>query len=429
MRDQNGNVRKFSRLFMGTDHLDQGGWVQANQPPPTQDQIFAVLDEAVRNGINVIDTSPIYVGGIEHIVGNWLQARKEAILSDTFYADKSLNPDRKIYVLSKGGFPFDLFYSKTLEPGQHSPELVATLQKQNILPEIQGPGPQALQNVPPGSYASRLYGSSDQIKQNVTEELGHTTDNLNGQLTVYLMHRDDFDSVDFNVISRAQNSVGNIMEALSSPEVSGKFAILGFSNWTADRVVEAVQSSQQNPALTRPRFNSPYFSLFEMGERSIHARGIQVKHADMMDPHFLEGVLIYPYSPLGGFSILDKPSPAWDNAKADAKIKHDTGDAYWQNVYLAIFTPQNDLRYQRAVDFLQMFNKTNGTQYSLDQLLNAYALAHKRMDFLTVGPITVDQVRRTVNSLFLSKRLTEGDLEYLYNVNPVAECQRLARGF
>src|SRR6059058_68066 len=72
IRDQKGNVRHFSRLIMGTDHLDQGDWVQPGQPALTKEQVFVVLDEAVKNGINVIDTSPIYVGGIEHIVGEWI---------------------------------------------------------------------------------------------------------------------------------------------------------------------------------------------------------------------------------------------------------------------------------------------------------------------------------------------------------------------
>jgi hypothetical protein len=47
----------------------------------------------------------------------------------------------------------------------------------------------------------------------------------------------------------------------------------------------------------------------------------------------------------------------------------------------------------------------------------AYALAHPRMDFLTVGPITIDQVRRTANSLRLSKTLNAFDLEYLHKVS------------
>ncbi len=412
VRDQHGNVRKFSRLIMGTDHLLQSNWTHQGQGEPTEAQVFAVLDEALRRGINVIDTSPIYVGGVEHLIGKWVQSRKEMIRSDDFYVDKNLNPDRKIYVISKGGFPFDLFYSKTLESGPHSKELIQELKKQDILRSQDGAPTQPLQNVPAGSYASRLYGEKELIQQRVSEEIGHTQNNLNNDITVYLMHRDDFDSINFNVINREQTPVLKIMETLSKMQSSGKFAMLGWSNWTTDRVNESLKLSQNNPDLARPVFNSPYFSLFEMAERSIHARGIQVTHEEMMNPSFQRGVLMMPYSPLGGFSILDKPS--WENAKADAKTKYEAGDPYWKNVYTAIFTAENEERYKRALAYTQGFNQSHKTSYTVDQMLNAYALAHARTDFLTVGPITIEQVQRTVESLPLSKMLKTSDLNFLY---------------
>ncbi len=417
VRDQHGNVRKFSRLIMGTDHLIQSNWTHQGQTEPTEAQVFAVLDEALRRGINVIDTSPIYVGGVEHLIGKWVQSRKEMISSDDFYVDKNLNPDRKIYVISKGGFPFDLFYSKTLEAGSHSKELIQELKNQDILSSQDGAPPQPLQNVPAGSYASRLYGEKEQILQRVSEEIGHTQNNLNNDITVYLMHRDDFDSINFDVIKREQTPVLNIMETLSKMQSSGKFAMLGWSNWTTDRVNESLKLGQTNPDLARPVFNSPYFSLFEMSERSIHARGIQVTHKEMMDPNFQKGVLMNSYSPLGGFSILDKSDPSWENAKADARKKYETGDAYWRNVYPAIFTAENEERYQRALAYTQGFNQSHKTSYTVDQMLNAYALAHVRTDFLTVGPITIEQVQRTVESLPLSKMLKISDLNTLYISN------------
>jgi aryl-alcohol dehydrogenase-like predicted oxidoreductase len=100
-----------------------------------------------------------------------------------------------------------------------------------------------------------------------------------------------------------------------------------------------------------------------------------------------------------------------------AKRKYDAGDAYWQNVYPAIFTPENEMRYRRAISFLQKFNQVNNTNFTIDQLLNAYALAHKRADFLTVGPVSVEQVKRTINALPLSKHLTTQDLDYLNKVD------------
>ena len=410
-KDQNGNIKKFSRLILGSDHLAHENWTGSGHPQPSEEQIFALMDEAVKNGINVIDTSPIYSGGIEHIIGKWLQSRKDRIRNDDFYINKNLNPDRKIYVISKGGFPFDLYYSKQLETGKHSPELIEELKRQDILKDgkqLSSP----LQNVPPGSYASRLYGDKELIQKRVAEEIGHTKNNLGNDIElVYLMHRDDFDSIDFKVVPRAQTQVQKIMEALSCFQCSGQFVMLGWSNWTTDRVNESLIISDSKPNLPRPLFNSPYFSLFEMSERSIHARGIQVTHEEMMDPMFQKGILLSTYSPLGGFSILDKPVPSWEKAKEDAMNKAKANDPYWKNVYPAIFTAENEERYARAQELAKTYNST------VDQILNAYALAHSRVNFLTVGPLTIEQLKRTLESLPLSKKISPAQLDYLYYKN------------
>src|SRR5262245_1479633 len=96
--------KKFSRLIMGTDHLGQSDWTQDGQPGKTDEEVFKVLDEAAHLGINFFDTAPIYVGSIENRLGKWRASRKDAALQDSFYASKELNPDRRLYALSKGGF-------------------------------------------------------------------------------------------------------------------------------------------------------------------------------------------------------------------------------------------------------------------------------------------------------------------------------------
>jgi aryl-alcohol dehydrogenase-like predicted oxidoreductase len=416
LTDQQGQVRKLSRLIMGTDHLVQPNWVTEGHPESPEAYVFKVLDEAVRLGINVIDTSPIYVGNIENLVGRWLESRKNLIKQNSFYAENDLNPDRQIYIISKGGFPFDLFYSQRLEKGSHSDELKSDLQSIGILQESGSKEEQKLVNAPPGTYASRLYGSESQIRERVSIELGHTLANLGNGLTVYLMHRDDFDSVEFDVIKRNQTQVETIMKALSHPSVKENFPMLGWSNWTTDRVNKSIGLSNSNPELASPQLNSPYFSLFEMSQRSIHARGIQVTHREMMDANFQKGIYLMSYSPLGGFSILDKPEPAWENAKLNAEKKFRERDPYWQNVYHAIFTPENEVRYYRALKWIKKYNQIHNANFTLDQLFNAYALAHVRTNFLTVGPITIEQVRRTVDSLVLSKQLGKDVLEELYTV-------------
>jgi aryl-alcohol dehydrogenase-like predicted oxidoreductase len=410
--------KKFSRLAMGTDHLIQGDWTGAGEPELTEEQAFRVLDEAAKHGINFFDTSPIYVGGVENRLGKWRKSRAAQAVANEFYAQPTLNPDRKLYVLSKGGFPFDLYWAKNLPAGRHSEAFTQALQQRGFLdidaiPNKDGTIP--LNSVPPGTYASRLFGEPDQITQRLTEELGHTVTNLDGDITIYLMHRDDGDALEFEAIHRPPAEVKTILSAIGSKDVAGKFWMLGWSNWQTDRVNQSIELTTKNEALPKPAINSPYFSLFEMSKRTIHALGVQVTHAEMMDPNFQKGIKIMPYSPLGGFSILDKPAPQWDNAKKAAKKKYDENDPYWQNVFHAIFTDENEARWNRVVEFTKNFNGHQGTTYTVDQMINAYVLAHPRTDLLAVGAITVEQVQRTVSALQLSKRLTPQDLEYLYS--------------
>lgn len=413
-----GKLRRFSRLVMGTDHLIQAGWVDEKQPEPTREQAHAVLDEAARLGINLFDTAPIYVGGVEYTLGDWRLSRTVRVTNSRFYAHPSLNPDRKIYALSKGGFPFDLYWLKELPAGCHAAELIDELKRRGIL------APEAvewrtrkwpLKNVPAGTYVSHLFCEKELMIERISTELSHTQANLRGKIDVYLMHRDDGDAIGFEPVSRPQTPVSRILEAVSAPEISDQFKVLGWSNWRTPRVEESLKLAEKDGQLTRPMINSPYFSLLEMSDRTIHALGVQVTHSEMMDPEFQKGIKIMPYSPLGGFSILDKPAPTWENARKSALEKHLAGDPYWKNVYPSIFTPENEARWHRALAFLDRFNARHQTSFTIDQLLNAYVLAHPRTDMLAIGAITVEQVRRTVQALELSKMLTTQDLDFLHS--------------
>ena len=416
--DATGKCRRFSRLVMGTDHLIQGGWTHESQPEPTKELAFSVLDEAARQGINLFDTAPIYVGSVEYTFGEWREERRQEAKKNSFYHDPTLNPDRDLYALSKGGFPFDLSWLKELPAGCHSIELIQALKEEGILDRHANDWKNTaypLRKVPPGTYASHLYCDKELMIDRIAVELGHTLNNLKCDIDVYLMHRDDGDAIGFKRVKRELTPVQRILEAVSSPRIAGRVGLLGWSNWETHRVNESIQLSQASPNLVRPSINSPYFSLLEMGEQSIHALGVQVTHSQMMDPTFQPGIKIMPYSPLGGFSILDQPEPRWENAKAFAKKKHEANDPYWKNVYPSIFTPENEKRWFRAKHFLGNFNRRYATDYTLDQLLNAYALAHPRTDMLAIGAITVEQVKRTVQALEFSKQLSTHDLDYLYS--------------
>ncbi len=410
------DCKNFSRLVMGTDHLMQDKWTGDRQTPQTAENTFAVLDEATRLGINFFDTAPIYVGGIENLLGQWRESRSLLIKADSFYFQKSSNPDRELYVLTKGGFPFDLFYRQSLPEGDHSPQLLVQLKMGHLLSlNMSSPltSDVPLRNVPPGTYASRLYGSTEQIISRVTEEINHSLTNLHS-ITVYVMHRDDGDAISFNAVDRVPTPVETIMQALGSNALRSLFWMAGWSNWKEERVNQSLALSKR--LSLQPIINSPYFSLFEMNaNQSIHALGVQVTHNQMKDPHFEEGIKIMPYSPLGGFSILDQPEPRWENAQRAALKKFKENDPYWQNVYSAIFTPENKARWYRLEKFTDKLNQRYCTHYTLDQVMNAYVLAHPRTDLLAVGALTQEQIRRTVNSLKIVKKLTPGDLDYLYD--------------
>jgi hypothetical protein len=50
------------------------------------------------------------------------------------------------------------------------------------------------------------------------------------------MHRDDFDSLNYEIIDRVQTPEETILEALSDPQLRSKFVMLGLSNWKTTRI-------------------------------------------------------------------------------------------------------------------------------------------------------------------------------------------------
>ena len=380
-----------SRLVMGTDHLgnfwEQWGFPENNNKT-TQWQMKndarKMLDYAVDKGINLFDTAPIYVGGIENTLGTWLREKKK-------------KTGLKLYTLTKGGFPFD-----------------------------KGPG----------TYSSRLHGSAKKIVTNVAEELRWSYPNLHGQIDFYLMHRDDIEFVNYQdkTSTRPQTAVQTILSALSDNSVHGDiqhlygksirshYTWIGVSNWKTARVDQAVQAAKSNSSLLPPMINSPYFSLFEMSSKAtIHSGGVQVTHDQMMNPKFQKGILIMPYSPLGGFPIIDKGTAtnkgkdAWANAKKVAKSLDNNKDRYWGNVYEAVFTSDNEQRFYKVHKISQEF-RLNNKQYTIDQWLNAYVLAHPRTDLLAVGPIKKQHIDRTADAFKLARALRKRPdiLDWLY---------------
>jgi aryl-alcohol dehydrogenase-like predicted oxidoreductase len=231
------------------------------------------------------------------------------------------------------------------------------------------------------------------------------------------MHRDDLDYEGYESIESRQTPVDTILAALSDQQIRNKYTWIGISNWETERVNKALHASDKGKNVLQPVITSPYFSLFEMDEEefTIHSGGVQVTHDEMMDEEFQHGIKIMPYSPLGGFNIVER---GWEKAKEAAMKLDKSGDRYWGNVWEAIFDEKNEKRYHRAQEVLQQLNDlSHGQNYTLDQLLHAYVLAHPRVDLLAVGPLKPEHLSRTVQSLSLADRLKNypAILDYLYN--------------
>ncbi len=325
-----------------------------------ESQTLAVLDEAVTLGINAFDTAPIYSGDIERKLGEWLARQSR--------------PD--LVVITKGGFPHD---------------------------------------TGPGTYDSRLKGTREQIVANVLEEVQPSRARFARPIDVYLMHRDDADFVDYRRVARPPTPAATILGALSDPLLRPHYSLVGLSNWSDGRVAEGLAAADRDAMLLRPACHSPYFSLLEMGKVTIHSGGVQVTHDQMKTRGFQPGIKLMTYSPLGGFSVV---RPGWEAARKRALELKNGGDRYWGNTFEAIFHDGNARRYRRAEAFILAFNRRHGTSYTLDQLLNAYVLAHPRSDFVVIGPRSVEQLRRTVAALELAKRLSDADLDFLYGTSP-----------
>ena len=203
--------KTFSKLVMGTDHLGTLG----DDGSRDDKKAIEMLNLALRYGINAFDTAPIYIHGIEQLLGEWMRGKR---------AD---NPNIVLHTITKGGFPFDIGV---------------------------------------GRYESRLEHNKEDIIRNIQGELKHSLSNLNHQIDVYLMHRDDVDYEEFKLRKDEPTTrVEDILEALSDQRFRNSYTWIGVSNWKDERVKDALRASREaEEKLLQPVISSPYFSLFEM---------------------------------------------------------------------------------------------------------------------------------------------------------------------
>ena len=279
---------------------------------------------------------------------------------------------RKIQILTKGGFPKDLA---------------------------------------PGTYESVLRSNASQVIPRLREEIQGSISRIPSEISIFLLHRDDEDYKDYEIVKRDKIPVEELMKAFSDGKLRKRFIFAGVSNWETARVEETKKLWEKG--YTKFIINSPFFSLMVM-KRTIYPGQMQYSHEEMMDPNFQKGIKMMTYSALGGFSIF---SVGWEKAKAQALEKKISEDRYLRTVYEALFYQENEDRYWRICNFTESYNKKAGTQYKIAQFALAYVLAHPRVDALVIGASKLNDLRETKEALELSKKLSASDLNFLFSGN------------
>ena len=68
-------------------------------------------------------------------------------------------------------------------------------------------------DIGPGTYRARLNGNASTITARVNEEIDGSISRLPNEISLYLMHRDDFDSQDYVILhDRPQTPVSTILQ-------------------------------------------------------------------------------------------------------------------------------------------------------------------------------------------------------------------------
>lgn len=339
---------------------------------------FKLLDRAAELGINTFDTASIYAQS-EEILREWLDRRTEK---------------KQVYVIIKGGFFEEDEKTKIDKKGD--------------------------------KYNSRLTGSPTEIKQKVEEEIEGSLNRLRVTETdknkkdnvsfIFLTHRDDVSVKNGKIEDREKNTIENIAKGLADIELfKNNPPIFGLSNLSKERAQEFLDVTTAKTELNKlvPIIFSPYFSLMEMIGGYSYPGTIQVTHNDMNleKEAYLPNLKVMTYSPLGGYGKLCT-TWKWEKAKEDASKETE----YLRGFHDAIFHKDNEQRLDRAKAVARKIVEDKGISCEPDQVLNAYVLAHSRVDHMIIGPLNEAQLNRSVESLKIAKILKDNDLlDYLYS--------------
>lgn len=164
---------------------------------PGEDEIFRLLDDYFALGGNAIDTGRFYSGGdTEGVIARWLTRRNMAAKRDTFLL---VNKACHHYVDADN---------------VHYPE------KNRVTPEC------------------------------ITEDLEYSLDNMKQRyFDLYLLHRDN-----------AEAPVEELIDRLERHRREGRIKAYGLSNWSFERVAQAVQYARQQ-GCQGISVNNPSYSL------------------------------------------------------------------------------------------------------------------------------------------------------------------------
>lgn len=341
------------KIDIGLDGKQISGLILGTSTLYTNKNCSAILNAAVEYGVNTFDLAPSHLSNDK--VREWMLT----------FRKKDPETFGKLVFVVKGGFP--------------------TEEKQ-------------------GQYKSQLVGSAEEIARNVQKSLELTLAFYElPKADIFMLHRDDEDYVYNSVVKREKTPVKTIFEA--TKQLSQFYSICSVSNWEDERALEFASLMGKD----KPLVCSSYFSLWERSGKPWHGE-LSYKHEDLMNPSYLPGCTILPYSPLGGF-FGSRISIAGVE-EIEKWCDEDGPDAVTQ----LLMTGRNKLKYARLKDYTEKLNDERMTSFSTLQMTIAYCLAHPRVTSGFTCVDSVEQLENNIRGYILSKSVPLADLDFL-NLN------------
>ncbi|AMC94252.1 hypothetical protein AOC36_09730 [Erysipelothrix larvae] len=225
------------------------------------------------------------------------------------------------------------------------------------------------------------YPEKSRVKpEYITEDLEYSLQNMGvDYFDIYLLHRDD-----------VNEPVSGLMDTLEKHHLEGKIKTYGMSNWSNERIQEAV-SYCKSKGYTGIRVNSPSYSLATINKpRWV---GTVYVDADYVQSSNEEGITILSWAAQSaGFFV-----PLWSSI--DSEAPEDIKNAY--------FTEDNFKKLNRVIE---VATKRGGGIEPVNVAL-AYVLHPRFNVFASIGPRNMHELESSLKALDIE--LTKQEIEYL----------------